>query len=150
MTLLIALLVLAGCGGGDGGPSHGEFTADANRICREGEQAVTDTVERAQQEGMPDDPEERAATLLETATRAYEPILVDLRELEAPEDLRADWDTFLDRVNEAYDLFPQLADATRAGDREQLGELARRFQEIAEETRPFAQDNDLGDCLPEV
>jgi hypothetical protein len=75
---------------------------------------------------------------------------VDLRELDAPEDLQADWDAFLDQVNEAYDLFPQLADATREGDRAQLGELAQRFQEIARQTRPFAEDNDLTDCLPEV
>jgi len=143
------VLLLAACGG-SGGPSHGEFAADANQICREGEKQVTETVERAQQEATSTDPEQRAADLLDEATRAYEPILVDLRALDAPADLREDWDAFLDDVNEAYELFPQLADATRAGDRDQLGELAERFQEIAGATRPFAENNDLTDCLPEV
>ena len=143
------MLLLAACGG-SGGPSHGEFAADANQICREGEKQVTETVERAQREATSTDPEQRAADLLDEATRAYEPILVDLRALDAPADLREDWDAFLDDVNEAYELFPQLADATRAGDRDQLGELAERFQEIAGATRPFAENNDLTDCLPEV
>ena len=76
-------------------------------------------------------------------------MLDDLRAVEAPEELREDWSRFLDGIQEAFDKFPELADATRDGDREKLEELTSDFTRIASDTRPFAERNDLQDCLPE-
>jgi hypothetical protein len=143
--LVILALVLAGCGGSTD-PSEREFVDEANRICREGEAKVAEIVREARRTG---DPEEVTADALQQASDAYEPLLVRLRDLDPPADLREDWNRFLDGVDEAFALFPRLAEATRTADGAELAELADRFEEIAGETRPFAEEHDLDDCLPE-
>ena len=72
-----------------------------------------------------------------------------LRALDPPADLDANWDDFLDGVEHAFDLIPDLADATRNGDQKRLTELSEEFTQIARDTRPFAEDNRLDDCLPD-
>ena len=52
-------------------------------------------------------------------------------------------------MERAFDLIPELADATRAGDQDKLTELSEEFTRIARETRPFAEDTRLDDCLPD-
>jgi hypothetical protein len=152
LILTLALPVLAGCGGDDGS-STGDFVDDANRICREGEQRIQD-VTREEQEaaGNPESLEEQraaVATVLERTAEAYEPYMERLRALEPPSDLAEDWTSFLDGVERAFDLIPELAEATRAGDQEKLTDLSEEFTQIARETRPFAEDNRLDDCLPD-
>ena len=127
--------------------------ADANRICREGEAKIQE-VTREQQEaaGNPESLEEQrqvVATTLERTAEAYEPYMERLRALDPPSDLDENWTSFLDGVERAFDLIPELADATRAGDQEKLTELSEEFTRIARETRPFAEDNRLDDCLPD-
>ena len=89
------------------------------------------------------------ATVLERTAEAYEPYMERLRELDPPSDLSENWTSFLDGVERAFDLIPELAEATRAGDQKRLEELSTEFTRIARETRPFAEDNRLDDCLPE-
>jgi hypothetical protein len=136
-AVALLLAALAGCGGSDGAD---EFAADANRICREGEARLAEVVEEAGSD---------ASAVLERGTEAYEPYMARLRRLRPPEDLREDWTAFLDRVQEAFDLFPRLAEATRTADAQELSELAERFEAIASATRPFAEQHGLDDCLPE-
>ena len=152
-VLVVALALLAGCGGGDdddGGPSKERFVADANRICREGEARIA-AVTREQQARLREGAGDRRviAEVLETTTKAYEPYFERLRALEAPGELKDGWTKFLDGVGAAFDLIPELADATRERDRDTLAELTAKFSEIADDTRPFAQENGLSDCLPE-
>ena len=87
--------------------------------------------------------------LLEETAASYDPYLERLAELEPPEELADEWSSFLDGINEAFDLIPELADATRENDEEQLSELTQRFTEIAGDTRPFAERTGLDDCLPD-
>ena len=152
LTLLVlALALLAGCGGGDdGGPSKDRFVADANRICREGEAKIAELA-RAQQSKLREAAGDRRAVaeVLEATAKEYEPYFERLRELEPPRELEDGWTKFLDGVGEAFDLIPELADATRERDREALAELTSKFSRIADDTRPFAQQNGLGDCLPD-
>jgi hypothetical protein len=149
LSIALALLaVLAGCGGdeggggGDGGGgelSREAFVAEANEICREGEQAIA---------GKFDD-EAATPESLEEIADAYEPYLGRLRALEPPSELSDDWDDFLGGVAEGFELLPDLARAAEAEDTDELERISQRAQEIAEETRPFAQSNDLDDCLPD-
>jgi len=124
--------------------------ADANRICREGEAKIAD-VTREQRGRLREAVADRQAIadVLEATTAAYEPYFERLRALDAPSELEEGWTRFLDGVGEAFDLIPELADATRERDREKLAELTSKFSEIADETRPFAQQNGLSDCLPD-
>jgi outer membrane murein-binding lipoprotein Lpp len=152
LTVVLALTLLAGCGGGDD-PSTGEFVADANRICREGA-AKTDEIARQQQEAAGDlesleQQRQAVATTLERTAEAYEPYMERLRALDPPSDLDENWTSFLDGVERAFDLIPDLAEATRGGDQQRLTELSEEFTQIARETRPFAEDNGLDDCLPD-
>jgi hypothetical protein len=152
LFLAIALALVAGCGGDDE-PTTEEFVADANRICREGEERLTEvTRELEGSVGELDSLEEQreaAATALERSVEAYEPYMERLRALDPPPDLDEGWTSFLDGVQRAFDLIPDLADATRTGDQKRLTELSEEFTQIARETRPFAEDNRLDDCLPD-
>jgi hypothetical protein len=140
LPALLALL-LAGCGG-SGDPSNEEFAADVNRICREGEAKVAAIADELQGR----EPHEVAAAI-ERTSREFDPVLRRLRELEAPEDLRAGWDAFLDDIEEASGLLGRVAGAVRTGDREEGAELARRYEELARQTRPFAEQHNLDACL---
>ena len=149
--IVLALTLLVGCGGGDDASTE-DFVADANKICREGA-AKLQEVTREQQEAAGDldslaKQREAVAATLEKSADAYTPYMERLRELEPPSDLAEDWTSFLDGVQRAFDLIPELADATRSGDQKKLNELSGEFTRIARETRPFAEDNRLDDCLP--
>lgn len=165
LLLIVALILaaLAGCGGGDDGGSNGgsdgdgpsreQFVADANEICRDGERKVAEITQDGQQElqQAKSDKQRRGAVAdsLEQTSEEYRPYLDRLRDLEPPSDLADEWSSFLDGIAEAFDLIPELADATRANDEEQLSELAREFSSIARDTRPFAENAGLDDCLPD-
>ena len=152
LSLTLALVLLAGCGGDDSS-STGDFVADANKICREGEAKIQEvTREQSEAAGKPQSLEEQrrvVATVLESTAEAYEPYMERLRALDPPSDLEANWTSFLDGVERAFDMIPELADATRAGDQKRLEELSGEFTQIARDTRPFAEDNRLDDCLPD-
>ena len=152
LILAFAAPVLAGCGGGDEGSTEA-FVADANKICREGEAKIDEVSnEEARAAGEADSLEEQrqaVATVLERTTEAYQPYMERLRALDPPSDLEENWTNFLDGVERAFDMIPELADATRAGDQQRLTELSEEFTQIARETRPFAEDNRLDDCLPD-
>jgi hypothetical protein len=161
ITMTVCLAALAGCGGDDddggsgggGGPSREEFVADANAICREGEKKIEDVTGSRQQDLQQASTEEEqrkvVGDLLETTADAYRPYLDRLRDLEPPEDLADDWSGFIDGVTEAFDLIPELAEATREKDEKRLSDLTGKFSEIADDTRPFAERNGLDDCLPD-
>jgi hypothetical protein len=152
LFLLLALAVLASCGGDDRSSTE-DFVADANRICREGAQRLEE-VTREQQEALGEldsleEQQEAVATALENSAEAYEPYLGRLRALEPPSDLAEPWRDFLGGVERAFDLIPDLAEATRGNDRDRLRELSAEFTRIARETRPFAEEHRLDDCLPD-
>ena len=152
LILLCVLPALAACGGGDNASTE-EFVADANKICREGEQRIQE-VTRAEQEasGRPESLEEQqeaVGAILERTAEAYEPYMERLRALDPPSDLADQWTEFLDGVARAFDLIPDLAEATRGNDSDRLRELSEEFTQIARETRPFAERHRLDDCLPD-
>src|ERR687897_194869 len=90
LCLTLALALLAGCGGDDSS-STGDFTADANKICREGEAKIQEvTREQSEAAEKPESLEEQrrvVATVLERTAEAYEPYMERLRELDPPSDL---------------------------------------------------------------
>jgi hypothetical protein len=159
LTLGLAMLV-GGCGGGgddDGGGgkalSQDEFVSQANKICREGAEKINSKTQEIQdkiaQAKSAEDQQKAVADVLEDTAKEYDPYLARLGDLEPPENLSADWQKFLGGINNAFDLIPDLADATRDGDKDKLSQLTTKFSQIAGDTRPFAQKYKLDDCLPE-
>jgi hypothetical protein len=164
LALTLVLTVLAGCGGddeggGDGGMGGGdaatkeEFVAEANRICREGEQKLSgitqDAQQKIQQAKSQEEQQDAVADVLDKTVAEYQPVLDQLRDVQAPEELSEEWSKFLEDIQAGFDKFPELADATRDGDREKLESLTSDFTRIAADTRPFAERNGLQDCLPD-
>lgn len=165
LTLGVALALVAGCGGGDdnksgsGGGGGGEplsqtdLVSKANQICREGSKKINTKAQEVQskiQEAKSAEEQQKVvADVLEDTAKEYDPYLDQLRDLTPPDDLKADWDKFMAGIDKAFDLIPDLADATRDGDRNKLQDLTDQFTQIAGDTRPFAQKYKLNDCLPE-
>ena len=131
-----------------------EFVSEANKICREGSEKINGQTEeiqkKIQEAGADAEAQQKAvADVLEDTAKEYDPYLEQLEDLNPPEDSQADWDKFVDGISDAFDLIPELADATRDGDREKLQEPDDEFTQIAEDTRPFASKYKLDDCLPD-
>jgi hypothetical protein len=161
LTVVCALALLAGCGGDDnsgGGGGGSELSQDelvskANEICREGATKINAKAQEIQkkiQEAKGAEEQQKAvADVLEETAKEYDPYLEQLHDLKPPADLSDDWNKFLAGVDKAFDLIPDLADATRSGDRAKLQDLTTQFTQIAGDTRPFAQKYQLNDCLPD-
>lgn len=163
---MFALAMLVGCGGddSDGGGGGGggggdemtqeEFVSEANKICREGSEKVNAKAQEIQKKiqdaGSDIEAQQKAvADVLEDTAKVYDPYLDRLHDLNPPEDIQGDWDKFMSGIDKAFDLIPELADATRDGDRDKLQDLTTDFTKIAGDTRPFATKYKLTDCLPE-
>ncbi|HET8754947.1 MAG TPA: hypothetical protein VFM58_03000 [Solirubrobacteraceae bacterium] len=166
LTLTFALAMLAGCGGDDnGGGGNGgggggdeltqeELVSEANKICREGSEKInakSDEIQQKIQEAGADiEAQQKAlADVLEDTAKEYDPYLDRLRDLNPPADIQGEWDKFINGIDKAFDLIPELADATREGDRDKLQSLTDDFTNIAGDTRPFASKYKLDECLPE-
>src|ERR1044072_1311929 len=165
LTLGVALALVAGCGGGDdnngggGGGGGGEarsqdeLVSKANQICREGSQKINAKAQEIQSKiqdaKSAEEQQKVVADVLEDTAKEYDPYLDQLHDLTPPDDLKDDWNDFMTGIDKAFDLIPDLADATREGDRNKLQDLTDQFTQIAGDTRPFAQKYKLDDCLPE-
>jgi hypothetical protein len=104
-------IVLAACGG-DGGPSTGEFLADADAACIDQNREAIG-IQFA--EGSSQSVEEEAAL-----GRELIPVRADLNEqleaLEPPEELLSDWDRYLALRNELLDVRRRQLAALERGD----------------------------------
>lgn len=161
LLLVLTATLLAGCGGGGGGGDEGgggtlsrdEFVSQANQICREGAEKINSKTQevqgKIQRAKTASEQQKAVADVLEETAKEYDPYLARLGDLKPPQDIAGDWQKFLDGVDRAFGLIPDLADATRQGDRSKLSELTTKFSQIAGDTRPFAQKYQLDQCLPE-
>jgi hypothetical protein len=161
LTLGLAVALLGGCGGGDdkndGGDGGGggealtqdELVSQANKICREGSAKINQKAQDVQQKDSAEEQQKVVADVLEDTAKEYDPYLDQLHDLKPPADIAPQWDKFMAGIDKAFDLIPELADATREGDRSKLQDLTTEFTQIAGDTRPFATKYKLNDCLPE-
>ena len=154
--LLIALccsVALVSCGGDDEEPATGsgsgsgdaDWTDEVNAICRQNRddtQRIAAEVQEDVGTGV-----KATAEIIDRSTDSSKALIGDLRDIEPPDDISEDYDAFLDRIEEGTDLYPELADSIR--ERKEDPELAKQFEELANQTRPFAQEHELTDCVPD-
>ena len=158
LLLLLAVcccLALGSCGdddepagggsGTDGGGGTGDWVAEVNRICRQN-QEDTQRIAAEVQEDVGTGAK-ATAEIIDRSTESSGELLGDLRDVETPEDVSDEYSSFLDQIENGIDLYPQLADSIREGKEDP--ELAKQFEAIAGETRPFARKHGLSDCVPE-
>ena len=155
LPLLLALgcaLALASCGGddeepatnGSGGGGNGDWTAEVNEICRRNQADTQEIAADVQEDGRTG--AKATAEIIDRSTESSRELLDDLREVEPPGEVSEDYARFLDSIESGIDLYPQLADSIRDGKEDP--ELAKQFEELAGDTRPFAQEHGLTDCVP--
>jgi hypothetical protein len=89
-----------------------------------------------------------AAEVLERSMPLQERLLDRMAAVQAPADLQGEFDRFVEGVRESLPLFQRLADTVRAEKNDP--ELNTELLEVAAETRPFATEHRLNNCLTDA
>lgn len=136
VVICTAAAGLVACG--DDALTKEEFIAAADEICKEAE-------ERTEDLKAPTTPEEIRAFATE-ARVAIREVVAEVRELAPPEEDRQDIERFLDDLDEAAEVLPQIADASERKDTEQVGELVAQLQDKVASAREFADEYGFESC----
>lgn len=130
-----ALVVLGAC---SGGLTKEEYIEQADQICEEAD-AKTAEIQPPKTpqelEGFVDQAEEVTAQLLR-----------DLRDLEPPEEGRETIEQMLAKIEEAMGYLPEIEEAARQRNTQELASIAQRLQSAASEANELAQEYGLEKC----
>jgi hypothetical protein len=153
LLLSCSAIALAACGGDDGDDSpepnrvrEDEWAAQVNEICRDNRDRSLAIAAEVRNEGLTGN--QAAAEVLERAQPLQDELIEDVAEVPAPPELQEDFDRFVDRIRDTLPLFERLAEATREGREDP--ELNTALIEVAADTRPFATEHGLTDCLTDA
>ena len=164
LTLLLLIsgsLLAAGCGGGDetsssstptptatataAGPSKEAWAAEVTSICKENQRESRKVIAEVQGEGLRGD--ELAVEVLDRSIPYQRRLVDELAAVQAPGEIAEDYDAFVERLRQALPLLRQLRDAVRKP--KQYPALEQQFRDLAADTRPFALEHGLRECLPD-
>jgi hypothetical protein len=110
LAVAAALALLSSCGGGSSSASPQDFRAEANRICRDAEQQL-DRIQKTMPKTA-DQAEKQAAAIVDISNQALD----DMRQIEAPEDLKPTWERYLSEREKAIGFIEQSRDAAAKND----------------------------------
>lgn len=152
VNALCCAAALVACGGDDESPPAGaegrtkaEWADEVNATCREGNAEARRIVGQVRKEKL--SPVAFAAESLERSAPATRRILERQRAIEAPPSLRSDFSRYISDLEDAVTLIAQFAEAIRSQREDRVRAFQRRFKRVAAETRPFAIEHGLTDCL---
>ena len=147
-------LAIAGCGGDDeakspvpttstktGSKTDAWVTAANDRCLAYQRDAVA---LRAKLEGENATPQEAIERSLDEVVPLIEDLVIDLRALDVPDDVQADWDTFLDGYSDMIDFLPELLDEKIAGI--ESPEMRARVTAVGRKIRPIAETYAIDPC----
>ncbi len=120
-----------------------EWVDDVNARCKKHEAATNKVLKEFQKEGV-SGPESAADAMKEVVPLGRK-LIVDLREVDVPADVKVRWIAFLDTLDGAFDLIPQLTETLTSG--KENPELMKKLEKIEKNTRPFADEYGLTGCL---
>ena len=144
VALLGAALVLAGCGGEDGGGqlSAEELRSQADAICARYDDEFNAL-------GEPTSADELDA-FLDDAIPLVEEQTNELEELDPPDELADDWNRAMAVQREGLANVRALQDAVQNGDATQIQELLAKAESIRAESDQLARDLGLETCGEET
>ena len=134
---ILSAATLAACGGGDR-LSEDEFREQANGICAEYNEKIADL-------GNPTSPED-IPEYVERGIPIIEEGIAELRELNPPEEMEADFDRMLDETEKTIPAARQLSEAAADQDAEAVQEAISQGQESDAETDRIATELGLDEC----
>jgi uncharacterized membrane protein YccC len=135
IVVAVVLLLFPGCSGGN---SKEEFIEQADRLCREADEKTRDVEVPRTPEGLRD--------FVDQAQEISGELIRGLRQLEVPEGDRDTIERMLSRIEEAIAYLPELSEAARRRNAEELAEIGRRLQQASSEANRIAQEYGLQDC----
>ena len=155
--MLVAVLGVSACGGGDDGGgagngarlSNAELVEQANRICGEYDRRIEDIQAqyRGRITGLGD--EESLDAIAEFAGESRSAVadgLEELRALQPPEELESRYDRWLTTGEQTLERIDELEQAAAAGDREEVAKLVARADEQERESDRLAKELGLTGC----
>ena len=86
-----------------------------------------------------------AADAMKQVAPLGQQLIKDLRPTDVPADVQEDWTAFLDTLDGAFDLMPEIIKSVAASQPDP--ELMKKFAEVEKKTRPFADKYGLDECL---
>jgi len=137
---LLALALLAGCGGDDGRMSLEEFRAEANAICAEAEREL-----RALP--PPEDSAEGVATYAERAVPILAERLDELSELSPPEEEQTPFDALLEEAENELEALRDLQRAASRADAGSAADAASRGRVATVRVNVLAVRLEVRDCV---
>jgi hypothetical protein len=144
LVILLAAILLAGCGGSEEPLTRAELIQQANEICREHVSAIEEL-----EEGLGSTNSSAAladlASVLPQVADEFRGLADDLGELNPPEDLEDRYDLTLDRIDRVADELDQAAEAAEAGDRQGVNSVLQESL-AALSIQRFFQDNQFEEC----
>jgi hypothetical protein len=135
---VLAVLGLTGCMGDDGDKS---FAEEADAVCSDAQVQIS----RVQQPQDPRDPLQ-LALFLERAVPIARAQNREMRELERPEEQRAQINAFLGALEAEVDAAERMLAAARREDREAVQALGQESALASAQTQQFAQRLGLRVC----
>jgi hypothetical protein len=146
-ALLLSVVVLAGCGSGNGEPlSRAELVERANEACSKRLAAIEEL-----ESGLAPSDGERSqilddfARVLPQVADEFRALADDLRDLSPPEDLEDQFGVTLDRIDRVAGQLDRAAEEARAGDREGFNTVLQESA-AAEATQRFFRSNGFDEC----
>ncbi|HLG09699.1 MAG TPA: hypothetical protein VI409_13600 [Gaiellaceae bacterium] len=141
----VAAALVAGCGGGDGGVSSGDFIAEADAICADAnEQRATHQTPGIRTSGRGQD--EAVAEYAGKMDPVYSQALTELRALAPPPGDEATIREMLDTFGAAFALIDKTREAAQANDRAKGEEAYFGWSDLALDGQNRAHSYGLEDC----
>lgn len=119
------------------------WVKDVNARCKKHQDATNEKLKEFQEKGI-SGPEGTADAMNEVVPLGRK-LISDLRTTDVPADVAPRWTSFLDTLDEAFDLIPQLTETLTSGKEDP--KLMKKLQDIEKNTRPFADEFGLTGCL---
>jgi hypothetical protein len=141
-AIMIFALAAAGCGGGSASRlSEEEFRQQANTICDEFEQKISDLDPPTSPDRIPD--------YVDQVIPLIEQGLAELRQLTPPEELEADYDAMLDETAKAIPAARALGEAAADQDAAAVQDAIAQAQQADEASNRIASELGLDSCAQE-